>query len=152
MKLAFYKAFQPKATSTDKVIACCTFGKYSHVEIIFDDGESFSISPRDGGSRYKSITYSPDSWDIYEVETFPNSEEIIKALINEHYLGKEYDYFGAVSSAFPFCIDRDDRLFCSEVVVKLFRMLPGFSFLGISCMYSPNELCNIFKENRRVVG
>ncbi len=150
MKLAFYKAWQSKATLLDKVVAIFTMGKYSHVEIVFRDGISFSISPRDNGSRYKKIDYSKDNaWDIFCTGISIEQENGIRQIIDKNYLNKEYDFIGAIFSSFPFCIQKENKIFCSEVTVDLMSWIPSFFYLKKGCLYSPNTIHRVLKKRRK---
>ncbi len=148
MKLAFYKAFQDRATYLDKTIAVATFGPYSHVEIVFENGTSFSVSARDGGSRFKRIKYHEESWDLYDLGIPPSQETMIKEAIVRNFLNKQYDYIGAVFSALPVCIQKDKKLFCSEAVVNLLKHLPQYGRFRDGCRYSPNDLSRVLKKCR----
>lgn len=136
MELAFYKAFQPKATITDNIIALASFGKYSHVEIVFPD-ECFSVSARDKVGRFKKIDVNSGSWDILELHPDIPCEDLRENA--SKYLGYKYDYLGALFSITPLCIQRDDKIFCSEVVTNLLNKYPVYN-LGDGCKYSPSEL------------
>ena len=140
MKIAFYKAFQERATKMDVTIALASFGNYSHVELIFSNGESFSVSGRDGGARFKEISYDPEVWDIKEITITEYNEDRIREDA-EALVGTEYDYVGALSSIFPFCIKKNNkRLFCSETTVNLINKYYGYKELKDGCKYSPSKL------------
>ena len=138
MKVAFYKAYQPKATLMDNVVACCSNGKYSHVELVFDD-VFFSISSRDKEVRFKKIKQT-NTWDFINIEI---SKEIEKQMIQKAktYTGAKYDYIGAIFSISPICIQKKDRYFCSEICTELLKEFI-FSDLTRSCQTSPNMLYN----------
>lgn len=139
VRLAFYKAFQPRAEWYDNTIAVCTVGGHSHVELIFSDGHSFSVSPRDGGARFKNIHFHEDSWDFKDIDLTAEQEECLRtdALT---YTGQPYDYLGAIFSATPICAQFSDKVFCSEVVVNLLNKTQQYSFLTDGCRYSPSKL------------
>jgi len=139
MKLAFYKAFQPNASSLDKVIAVATFGNYSHIEIVFSDDEWFSISAREGITRFKDIHPKEGSWDFIELDFVDEDQEKIVRQNAKNYLGFRYDYVGALFSATPLCIQKDKKMFCSEVV-GIILSKSGIIPLGDGCKYSPNGL------------
>jgi len=151
MKIAFYKAFQKKATMLDNLIAVFTFGRYSHVELYFSNGESFSISPREGESRFKVIDYTPEAWDILDLKLTEDEEKKLYAIAKNEYLGFKYDYIGAVFSASPVCIQKDERLFCSEVATNIIRRNRRYYFLRDGCRYSPNELYKKIKSYCRKI-
>ena len=148
MKLAFYKAFQPNATLLDKTIAICTFGKYSHVEVVFSDSMAFSISPRDKMSRFKRIDFNPEHWDFVELNITKKEEDYIRAM-SYQYQNYKYDYVGAITSATLVCIQKDNKLFCSELASKMIRNSKKYCGLKKDCRYSPNELFNFTTKANR---
>jgi len=145
MKIAFYKAFQPKATALDKTVAVCSFGKYSHVELVFSDGTCFSVSPRDGGARFKKIHLSEQTWKIIDLPITDHAEKEIRD-IAKNYIGYKYDYIGAIFSVMPICIQKNNRLFCSEIATNLLNHCIYYNKLGDGCKYSPNDLYKKLKE------
>ena len=146
MKAIFYKAFQPNATKLDKAIAVCSLGIYSHVELVFDDEVCFSVSARDGGARFKKININTDSWDSINLNITEESEKDIRR-IAKTFTGYKYDYLGALFSITPVCIQKDDRIFCSEIVTNLLDACVRYRTLGDGCRYSPNKL---YKELKRI--
>jgi hypothetical protein len=146
MQVAFYKAFQPSATTLDTTVAVLSFGQYSHVELIFSDGMAFSVSPRDKGTRFKKINFNPEAWDILDTPMVKETEDNIRSLANV-FLGYKYDYIGAIFSISPVCIQKDKRFFCSELVTNLLNHCVYYNALGDGCKYSPNKL---YKELRKI--
>jgi len=142
MKLAFYKAFQNNATALDIAIAIASGGKYSHVELVFSNEESFSISPRDKVGRFKDIVFHPDRWDFIELNIEAGVELVIREEANK-LLGLSYDYIGALTSVLPICIQENDKIFCSEAVANILRYSVKYSYLRDGCKYSP---VNLHKE------
>lgn len=145
MKLAFYKAFCPNATLLDKTIAITTFGKYSHVEVVFSDGMSFSISPREKVCRFKRIDFNPDNWEFVELDTTKKEENYIRAMAY-NFLDCTYDYIGAITSATPICLQVNSQMFCSELSTELIRNSQAYKRLKDGCRYSPNELYKLLKK------
>src|SRR5579885_702873 len=71
-------------------IAGWTGGPYSHVELVFSNGDSFSSDFRDGGVRIaKGIDFSSPVWECVEVK--PNSEPAIRKWA-EKQCGKPFDW------------------------------------------------------------
>lgn len=139
MKLMLYRA--NRGTWLDKAINLLSgwYG-YSHCELLFSDGMSFSSSPREGKCRFKSITYG-DKW--YEVELYnitPEKEAQIRYECSR-YVGKKYDYLGIfLWFLIPVGIEDGSRWWCSEICSKL---------LGLrSYKISPNRLAEMFKAPR----
>jgi len=131
MKVAFYKAFTKKSTLLDKVIGLFTYGKYSHCELVFSSGLSFSISPRDNQARFKVINFDDTQWDFIELKLCNEQGIAQKA---SKLIGKKYDYVGALFSAIPGAhIQKENKLFCSETVAYLIGLEDPH-------LYSPNDL------------
>lgn len=138
MKLAFYEAFQPNATTLDKIVAIGTFGTKSHVEGVFSDGVWFSISPRDkDGARFKIIEPKEGSWTFVDVPLSAEAEERTRNRCLE-VVGTEYAYLSAVLSATPICYVPKDKEFCSRLWANLLYE-EGYR-LERGCTYAPQEL------------
>lgn len=148
MKLAFYKAFQKQATWLDRFIAIVTLGKYSHVEVVFSDGMSFSISPREKVCRFKRIDFNPNNWEFIDLTVTRKEEDYIRAMAYK-YLDCTYDYIGAVTSATPICLQVSSEMFCSELAIELIRNSKTYSQLQDGCRYSPNKLFKSIYGGRR---
>jgi len=138
----FYKAFgNSKSTWLDKLIAISSFGKYSHVEIIDDDGYSVNISPRVNGVKIvKDKHYNEDRWDTLVVHDRYGID--VTNLIRTRFFNRKYDYIGALLSVVNyrsiFCSNY--RLFCSEA---------GAAYMGYEnpCVYNPNNLYRRIKND-----
>jgi hypothetical protein len=131
IKIRFYRAFQRKSTIVDWLIGIFTLSRYSHVEIEVD-GLSMSTSLRDGETRVKHIDYSNAEWNTINIDTHDSGLASNITRTFNKYAGKEYDMFGALSSAFGICIE-NDKVFCSEFVSE---------WLGIEepCRFTPGSL------------
>lgn len=147
VKVATYKAFgNPSATVVDKAVALATFSNYSHTEIVFSDGVSFSVSPRDGGGRFKKIEFDEEHWDIIEL---PNMTKLGEAMMRAYattLVGKPYNYLGAIFSITPFCCCIGDKYFCSEAAAYIFKTIDDS--IGSPCSTTPSdfrEYCIDFK-------
>ena len=157
MKLAFYKAFQPKSKDEtytkyikrlwlDWLIACASFGKYSHVELVVGD-EWFSISPRTGKAQKRKINPKCARWDFVELHLSGVDKDIVMIQVN-NYVGFKYDYLGAIFSITPFCIQRSNKIFCSEVTVNVLNHTHKYGWLKDGCRYSPSKLYKILGGSR----
>jgi hypothetical protein len=112
IKLAFYKGW--RGDWIDKLISIWTMGPYSHVELIFSDGMSFSSSIRDDGTRFKNIIYD-DKWDIIELN-FP-FDEIKMREFCESQNDKPYDLLGVFFSAgLKLNLQDKNKWFCTEII------------------------------------
>ncbi len=136
MRFAFYKA--EYGDWLDKLIAWYTRGPYSHVEMFFEkDNICFSSSPRDGGTRWKTIPDIKTSGKWVIVDTPYVDENKLKIKCNAQ-LGKKYDWFCIFFNfVIPFDIHDPKRWICSEICAKLVLKLK-YAF-----KFSPNSL---FKE------
>jgi hypothetical protein len=113
MKVAFYKG---KGDWTDKLIRWFTSSKYSHVEIVHNDGTWYTSSARDGGVVKRRIRLNPDHWDIVEIDI---SESRLLALYDKT-KGEKYDYLGILlSQIIPMHIQDKHKWFCSEWCSKV---------------------------------
>lgn len=121
MHLAFYKGLKklnPKANLIDTLVCKWTNSIYSHVEIVFTTGISFSSSPRDGGCRYKAIVYDDAIWDYIDLNITKQCEDVIMKFCDSQN-GKGYDWSGIIlSQVFPLNIDEPNKWTCSELVAK----------------------------------
>lgn len=86
MKLAFYIAKNGKIL--DKLISWWTGSIFSHVELVFSDGTSFSASIRDKGTRFKKIDFKDKRWKFININTL-DEEKIYNDCLDE--IGKGYD-------------------------------------------------------------
>ena len=152
MKLAFYKA--SKGRLLDKAINLWTglYG-YSHVEIIFSNGEAFSSSPREGHTRFKNIKFSNNKWEIIDLDIPKEKEEQIY-LIAKKLEGKRYDWKGIFLHQFigriigwitgDYSIDKfqdKNKWWCSEITSFL---------LGLhNYRIHPNKMAKKFNVKRQ---
>lgn len=120
VRVAFYKA---KGKWVDTVIRLITRSKYSHCELLFEDGRMFSSDAWNGGVRWNT-NYNVDNWDILEfsVDTY-RYKSLISWCVTKESLG--YDYWGVVRFLIPFFPQDPTRWFCSELCAA------GLKFIGI---------------------
>lgn len=118
--MAFY--IGEKGTILDRIIDIWSgwYG-YSHCELVFSDGMSFSASPREGKVRFKRIDYD-DKWVIRDLPFSYEMEDVIRGRCRE-YLGKSYDYIGVLLyyGLFTDIYDKK-KWWCSEICAKLIGM------------------------------
>jgi len=113
MRIAFYKGRRSGlAGAFDALVRWWTRGPYSHVELVFSDGLSASASNRDGGVRFKPITFNPDRWDFLPVD---GDERAARAWFLAHY-GAAYDYAGLFGFLWRPGKGATRRWFCSEAI------------------------------------
>lgn len=112
MVVAFYKG---RERILNRLISWWTRGKYSHVELVLDNGISISSSFMDGGVRYKRIDYNPDNWDFIEVG--PVTDDI--KMMADSLIGMKYDLRGILGFVIRSVADDRKKMFCSEAVMHL---------------------------------
>ena len=88
MKLAFFKG---KGGFISRFIRRRTNGKYSHVELVFPDGISFSSNEFEGGVRFKDIDYFAEAndWDLVPVDGIDSKK--LRVWCGSK-VGKKYDW------------------------------------------------------------
>ncbi len=142
MKLISYKVWDnPNADWFDKLVGIVTIGNFSHNELVFDNGDCFSISARDSGGRFKKINIKSESWDVIEL---PNIIDAKVRLEAKKLVGVKYDHIGAITSPFRLCLHLRDKIYCSEVCGNLLRN-NGLK-LEKGCKYTPKRLRNEIKK------
>ncbi len=140
MKLAFYKA--SKGTLLDTAINIWTGGYgYSHVELVFSDGMSFSSSPREGEVRLKKIDFDPDKWEFCDLRNYDMDEARVRAQA-ENFVGRDYDWKG-IFLWFVLSIKKQDnsKWWCSEIIAFLLKWQ--------NFRISPNKLAKDFNLHRQ---
>lgn len=140
MKIAFYKA--EYGDCWDKLVALWTWGPYSHCELVFSDGECFSASPRDGGTRFKNIEFVPERWDFLEIPV-RDEEEIREWCRTQE--GRKYDWLGILGFILTIRrLEDRDKWYCSEIC---FHALSKFNSSIPRTRYrrfDPNRLYKFF--------
>lgn len=137
MRIAFYKGTHPGLSGIyNRAVRWRGRGPYSHVELIFSDGQAASASYVDGGVRFKKIDFNPDNWDILEL---PVEWEAYARLWFKTNEGKAYDLMGNVFLALGFFSDSYDKFFCSEAAASALKLDQAFRF-------EPNSLYPVVKR------
>lgn len=148
MELAFYRV--EAGNWIDRAIGLCNRGPFSHVELVLrrngNEGYCFSSSPRDGGVRFKHITFDPGKWVFVEVsprDAFPRDAPAVKEVwdfCNEtHRAGGKYDFAGVAGFVLPWAKDDGRRWFCSEICTAALQAAGQFLF-AVPSRIGPNEL------------
>ena len=118
MKVAFYNAEYGRFW--DKLVAKWTRGRYSHVELIFDNGLAYSSSPRDAGTRFAKIDLDSPHWDYIDIkDEYINKD--VAFLIAEEHQDKKYDWAGILGFVFIKRWGRQKKWYCSEIVAHILR-------------------------------
>lgn len=135
IKLAFYRG---SGNWFDKITRWRTAGDFTHTEIVFSDGMSFSSSQWDKGTRFKRIEYSdPSKWALVDVPLV-NEKDI--RFWCEGQVGKGYDWRGILKIFATGAVKKDDaeRWWCSEVCRFPFTLQGVFRVLRHDC--DPDQL------------
>jgi len=129
-----------------RLIRLWTFGKYSHSEMVFSNGRTFSSDEADDGARWKDWVMSPDDWDFLEVPCTAEQEKRLIEFCNEEN-GTKYDMRGIGFSFLPIPIglQSEDRWFCSEICVAMLQQI-GFMVGYTPSSVSPNKLYKVLKK------
>lgn len=151
LKMAFYRA--KYGNNVDKLINLFS-GRlgFSHSELVFGDGMSFSSTTRDesetptgrhkkNGTRFKLIDFEPEKWAIREVYVTEAEQFIIKTYC-ETLLEAGYD-FGAVLHRVPvmgaFFRNSVFDYFCTESNVEPLQHIGRFNHVTAD-MATPNNM------------
>lgn len=150
MLIAFYVAPEKflKAPFT-KIIRWWTQSRVSHVELVFENGDWFSSSERDGGVRFKAIDLDPRKWEAWELPV-GNREQLLRQWC-ERQAGKKYDWRGIGSFAWRPKGDDPDRWFCSEICLAALQATMGW-WTGVRpASVAPGDLAAVqaFPQARR---
>lgn len=143
MYVAFRKTLKSDSISA-KLINLGTGRKgFHHVELVFNDGSSFSADSYDEVQvRFKDIDYTQrmDRWELVKLPDHLN-EETMKRFA-EHHKGADYDWKGLfLNFLIPVGQHHVSKWFCSEITSEALKYggemrLAGETSSGIS----PNKL------------
>ena len=153
MHLISYKVYNnPKAGILSYIIALASFGRYSHSEIVFDNGMSLNINFGKPAKWVERKNLSSREWSVTPLHISNIEKEELFEYINENIIGRSYDLGGALLSIFKICTLEDkDKVFCSEAIGNLLRTTNTYKELKQGCKYSPVGLHNHIKRiNKRV--
>lgn len=137
MKVAFYK--YEFGNNKDWLIAKATNSQFSHVELIFDDGFSFSSSPRENGVRFKEIDYKEERWEFVELNLPIWKENYIirKAKRIESY---KYGYDWIAIYLHKIGIRSYGKFICSDLIADLLFDIMEFT--------TPQELYELVQKKK----
>ena len=134
LKLAFFKG---NGSAINGIIRWRTNSIYSHVELVFSDGEAFSAQLHEG-TRFKKIEFNQD-WDLVEV---PGINEVKVKDFCGTVLGRRYDFRGIVDFFANVTHGDDGDWFCSEVCVTALQEA-GFCLRIPPHLTSPGSLFDL---------
>lgn len=143
IKIAFHIEEKGFKHFFDHLITFFAGKPFTHAELVFCDGSCCSASTRDGGVRYKKITFRPEAWAFIELPIKEGDEEKMKAFCDQH-VGKKYDYLGAIGFALPIG-DDDRKWFCSEIVIDALKVV-GFLPDAQSSKIGPSKLYRLLAK------
>ena len=120
--IAFYKA---EGNLLNKFVRQWTNSKYSHAELILNDGETWiSITPFLNSKIYSKTKpeFEEKDWDFLDVAVTSEQHKTIEDFY-ELTEGCAYDWVGMLLSQFvPFHIKRKGKWYCSEWIAYALRI------------------------------
>jgi hypothetical protein len=144
MKLAFYVSKIDGHPLDNLIDALSGGGGFSHVELVFSDGQCFSSSTRDGcegsdsqgrfnrpdGLRFTTIDFKPDRWKFFDIPASAEDEAAIRAWCEKETANRlaRYDYPGVLAFVNWWSREHPAKWFCSEAAVAALQSR-GASFL-----------------------
>lgn len=147
MKVAFYRG---KGKLFDRITKWFTNGEFSHCELVFSDGMSFSSSYRDKGVRYKRIIFSPERWEFLDFYT--NEEEELRKWCDTH-VGAKYDMWGVIGftlSPFRDALQQRNKWYCSEICAAGMRLFgASYAMSAMPDRISPSGLYTLHRFANR---
>jgi len=147
MKVAFYKYAQRPGLAGlfDALIRRVTHGPYSHCELVFPDGVSYSSSIQDDGTRFKRIVFDPAKWDFIDLPELPPIAMAWMEKFCTGELGSGYDFPGVFRFLCPRIPESKNRWFCSEIVCAALQ--EGGLLWGINAwQVHPSKLYELLRE------
>lgn len=142
MKIAFRK----NATKINSKLICWwTSSIYSHCEIVFENGLSFSADIEVMKTRFKTVVYDPNEWDIITIPI----ERIVEYKVYDFCLDEDncgYDLYGMICTQVLYLsFESPYWWFCSELAYKCLQ-IAGLIPDTISYEVDPGKLFNILIE------
>lgn len=150
VKIAF-KKIEKGSGLVPKTISWFTKSPYYHVELIVND-IWVSVFP-ESGVRLNKLRPLDTNWDYKDLKKIKLTKEqytiFMEYLYKQEF--KKYDNTGIVfSQIIPLKINRKNKWFCSELVVKLLQMLYVKQTLElVPALTSPGDLGNIFIKGKQ---
>lgn len=138
-RIAFYKSFTGRVG--DKIIGTLSCSRYSHCEIVLEDGLCISSSYIDAdGVRGKYINLG-DHWDVFEL-VGDYDEDAMRYWAKVHD-ADTYDWLGAGASLFRIDLTSENKKFCSQVCALM---------IGIDPIITPGRLFNSLKRKNLITA
>lgn len=136
MKIAFNKNVPD---FFDKLIRWWTKSPYSHCELLFADGKSFSAYPGVGTRFVQFEPHNPHFWDIVELPTSADEDVVLREFC-VYESGCKYDWYGILASQIVKAArSSKNKWFCSEVCTAALQRI-GYFEGSVPSTFSPAKL------------
>lgn len=146
MYIAFYK--YQHGNWQDKLVAWFTGSRYSHVEMVFDNGDCISSSLRDDGVRVKKIRMADEKWLLLRLNVTKRQEQKMRLWL-AHRIGASYDFKGLLlSHVFPLGMHDKQNFFCSELLTLALQYAQVVDVSIDANEVSPQLLLEMLEEKR----
>lgn len=137
VRLAFYKSRY--GNFIDKIINWWTGGYgYSHCELVFTDGSSFSADSRTNKTRFTAgIDWNEEKWEFIDLPEYDSFGENLLKLKAVSIDGLGYDWTGIFFHQFlPLSWQSEDEWWCSEACLWLtdkhpYRVNPNVAAINL---------------------
>lgn len=142
MEIAFRKG---DTSFASKMIRWWTKKPYSHCELVFSNGLTFSAYIEDFKTSFKNKEHLPEEWDFLTIPiTLEEEQKIYKFCLEE--VNCYYDIIGLLfTQILPLSFENPYWWFCSEVCVSALQQIEWI-LNTVSYETDPGELYNILKE------
>lgn len=133
----------------DKLIRWWTGSRYSHCELLFEDGSMISADSW-GYKKVRYTTgYNPDNWDKLTISMQPERVKILREWCDRQ-VGKGYDWTGVVRFVLPFVPQLNSRWFCSELCGAALRYVGVLPYTVDVHGLSPGGLARALTSSGKV--
>lgn len=115
MKVALYTATRPGIPGLyNRLVRLVDGSRFSHAELVFDDGVCWSSSYMDGGVRRKLIELDPAKWHVIELPANADANRARDWF--ERHEGAGYDLGGNLRFVWRWWPQSRSRWFCTEAI------------------------------------
>jgi hypothetical protein len=143
----FYKGTRPGLPGVyNRLVRGWERGPYSHCELLFSDGRSWSASFMDHGVRWKFIDYDDANWDTVILPKHMEKAALLWFLAHE---GESYDLMGNLHLVIGFLPESRGKKFCSEALMASLDMDQAWR-MGPNAAYE--TLCWRFRQEQVSTG
>lgn len=142
MKIAFNKN---SPGLFDSLIRGWTGSPYSHCELLFDDGVSYSSMNWVGTRFIKFEPHNKFYWDILDLPTTKDEDIVIHEFCIFE-LGCRYDWWGIIASQIiKMARSSKNKWFCSEICTAALQRV-GYFEGSVPSTFSPGKLYKRLRE------